>query len=573
MSKLKEFLEQHLEDSVSLDVETASDGSMIGFSMAFGPLYEHTKWFEASELEGITGMNRKFITHYGLYDAISFLQKGIQIRIEYDTYSAARIIFWDRNEGFSLIALSYEMFSFEWYSVENLLAKYKAKGMEDIPKKACIEKCRTDAQLTWKLAAKFRALADPNSKRGKLIEVESQMNHVLAHMRYRGFGFDKKYMGFIKKDINSHMKKLYSGMTKYIPDINLTSNDILVQQLFGKQGLRIKSTDMPTTPVSGRVSVSAEMFEKFSDRHPILKLIAEYKRLDKLLNTYTDSYAQYAEADGRIHSKLDSFGANTGRLISSHPNMQNIPKTAEGKIIRKAFVSAPGYTLVDIDYSQIQLVILAVFSHDKNLMDIFRNGEDMHRKVAAVLYDISEDKVTAEQRTSVKPVNFGMVFGGGAWLFEPWAGKNEIKQREYQALWYSMFPGVKAFQDKYWSKQMQTRGYNETWYGRRRPLKKLYEGTGSERASLVRLLCNGDIQGTEGDLLKIGMVTAYNELKEPDAYMVLCVHDEIVFEVKDELLDSMIERLKIAMSSSDFPIPIKVSVSTGKNWYLMKERK
>lgn len=573
MSRISEFLGQHTGDDLAIDVETASDGTLIGLAMAYGPLLKHSVWFGIAEvIENKKEMERSFITHYGLYDAMTLLTNGIDIRISYDTYSAARILLWERREGFSLIGLAQEFLGMKWESVEELLSKKFLTGMEQLPLAKVVNKCRRDALATYSLATIFRKMVEPDSRREELIRIESELNHVLAHMRYEGFGFDATRMKYIKTDIKKSMGKLLVAMQRYIPDIQLNSNVTLVDQLFSRKGLRIKSEGMPMTPKTGRVSVSADTFDRYKDRHPILGMIAEWKRLDKLLNTYTDTYANAAKTDGRIHSKVDSFGAGTGRLSSSNPNMQNIPKVSHGIVIRKAFISRPGYTLVDIDYSQIQLVILAVFSKDENLMELFRSGQDMHRRVAAMLYDKPEVSVSDAERNSVKAVNFGMVFGGGRWLFEPWAGNDNDKQKEYQERWFSLFPGVKTYLDGFWKSEVLKRGFNQTYMGRRRPLQRLgNEASGSQKAGLIRLLVNGDIQGTEGDLLKMGMVAAFDNLYSPEAYIVMCVHDEIIFEVRDDVLKPTIARLSHVLETVKFPIALTVNVKFGKNWFSMKK--
>jgi DNA polymerase-1 len=575
MNGLIEFLIQHVGDPLAFDVETKADGSLIGFALAYGPALSESKWFDVGLIKSNRSkklMSRNFITHYGLYDAVVFLKLGIEVRIEYDTYSAAKLLLWQRPEGFSLQHLASEFLGMHWDSIEQLFEKYDTNALENVPMSKVIMKCRKDASATFRLSIHFRRMVGEGSRREELIRVESEMNHVLAHMRYQGIGFDIKYMSGIKKSLRMSQLKLEKRMKVFVPDIELHSNDTLVRQLFGKEGLHIDSRGMPITPKTGRVSVRGDIFDWYSDRHPILGLISSWKKVDKMLNTYTDSYSNEVGEDGRIHSKLDSFGADTGRLSSSGPNLQNIPKTTLGRVIRKAFVARPGYTLVDVDYSQIQLVILSVFSGDETLMEIFRSGKDMHELVAAMLYDKPKSEITVEERNSVKAVNFGLPFGGGHWLFEPWAGADENKQKQYRDKWYEMFPGIREYLSGFWSATQLSRNSNETWMGRRRLLRELGEDASlSEKAGKIRLLVNGDIQGTEGDLLKMGMVKVFDVLNSPESYLIMCVHDEVLFEVRDDVLKPTIERLVKALKSVRFPIPLQVNVEAGKNWYDLKK--
>jgi DNA polymerase-1 len=551
----------------TLDIETASDGTILGIGCAWGPNFEDSEYWKIDEIGELPG-TYQIVSHYGLYDVQTLLKAGYRFEVSFDTYSAARLLLWDRKEGFSLKVLAKEFLGVEdWGNPAELIKQYGS--MEQVPYEIISAYCRKDALYTWKLSRIFYQMAKARNIL-PLVEYESKLNHILAHMRHVGFAFDTAHMQEIKAGLKAEREELYSQIQAILPGADLGSNDTLARQLFSESGLNINSKGMPMTPKTKRVSISAPIFEQYADRHHILPMIAATKHLDKLLSTYTDTYIHAAQFDGRIHSKLDSFGAGTGRLSSSDPAMQNIPAHVHGKLLRKAFIARPGFSLVSLDYKQIELVILAVMSKDEFMLDLFRNKKDMHRIAAEVLYG---RPVTKEERNNAKPVNFGKIYGGGAWLFTPWAGNDWDAQRLYENKWYQLFPNVKAFHDSFWKPAMQQRGYNETFYGRRRKLHKLPQNASNQdRAGLMRYLINGDIQGTGGDVLKIGMVNSWEVVKQYPGlcYMVMCVHDEIIFEIANFKLKEIIQKLSAAMRDIPFPLQPEVDVEVGINWYEME---
>lgn len=562
---------QNSTHAPSLDIETSSDGRLLGIGCAWGPTLADSEYWTVDELGVIEGAPQ-IITHYGLYDVQTLLKWGYKFEVTFDTYSAARLLLWERKEGFSLKVLAKEFLGVEdWGSPAELIKQYGS--MEAVPYEVMSNYCRTDALYTWKLSRIFYQMAMTRNIM-PLVRTESHINHILAHMRHIGFGFDSSHMKEIKAGMLAERSELQSQIEAILPGADLHSNDTLARQLFTPAGLNINSEDMPLTPKTKRISISANVFDQFSDRHPILGLISQLKHLDKLLNTYTDTYIKAAQGDGRIHSKLDSFGADTGRLSSSDPAMQNIPAHVHGKVLRKAFIARPGFKLVSLDYKQIELVILAVMSNDQFMMELFRKKIDIHRLVAEkVLY---HRPVNKRERDNAKPVNFGKIYGGGLWLFSPWAGNDYTSQKQYENEWYGIFPNVRAYHQSYWTPALQQRGYNETYFGRRRKLYKLPQNANKKnRAGLMRLLINGDIQGTGGDILKIGMDNCWPVVKAHPGlcYMVMCVHDEIIFEVAEHKLHDIVPQLIAAMRDLPFPISPEVDVEVGNNWYEMKEWK
>lgn len=550
----------------SLDIETSSTGEILGIGCAWGPTLADSEYWTVEELGTWEG-TASIITHYGLYDVQTLLKAGYRFEVSFDTYSAARLLLWERKEGFSLKVLATEFLGVsDWGSPLELIKQYGS--MEQVPYDVLSTYCRTDAVYTWKLSRIFYQMAAARNIL-PLVTIETKMNHILAHMRHVGFGFDSSHMQEIKAGLLAERETLRIQINEILPGAALDSNDTLSRQLFGKDGLNIDSTSMPLTPKTRRVSISAPVFEQFADRHPILSLISSLKHLDKLISTYTDTYIKAAQGDGRIHSKLDSFGANTGRLSSSDPAMQNIPAHVHGKLLRKAFVARPGFRLVSLDYKQIELIILAVLSNDEFMMDLFRRKIDVHRLVAEkVLY---QRPVSKEERNNAKPVNFGKIYGGGLWLFSPWAGDDYLTQKQYEDAWYAIFPNVRRYHQSFWTPALQQRGYNETYFGRRRKLHKLPSNANKkDRAALMRFLINGDIQGTGGDILKMGMVNCWEVVKFYPGlcYMVMCVHDEIIFEVA-EGRDDIIKLLVMAMQDILFPLKPEVDVEVGYNWFEM----
>ena len=319
------------------------------------------------------------------------------------------------------------------------------------------------------------------------------------------------------------------------------------------------------------LSTSAEQLEKMRGLHPIIDEIEIYRELTKLQNTYIDVLpALINKKTGRIHTTFNQAVTATGRLSSSDPNLQNIPiRTEMGREIRKAFVAEEGNILISADYSQVELRIVASLAEDKRMMEIFEHDEDIHQATAAAINGVPLDQVTKEMRRAAKEINFGVLYGMGAYGLSWRAEIPQWQAKDFIEKYFREFSGVKTYIERT-LEFTKKEGYCETLFGRRRYLPELRSANYQLRAAAERMAINHPIQGTAADLIKMAMIKVNEEIKKIDGEkikLILQVHDELVLEVKKGLDSKVGKILKDAMESVvKLRVPIKVEVSTGKQW-------
>lgn len=348
--------------------------------------------------------------------------------------------------------------------------------------------------------------------------------------------------------------------------INLDSPIQLRKLLFEERGLP------PTRRTKTGFTTDAKALEELALLDPIVGEILEYRRVVKLKNTYLDALPRLVRPDtGRLHTSFHQAVAATGRLSSSDPNLQNIPiRTAEGRRIREAFVAPPGRTLVALDYSQIELRILAHLSGDPNLVSAFIEGVDVHRRTAAEVFGVPEDEVDEEQRRIAKAVNFGVIYGQQAFGLAQQLGIPRGKAGSYIRAYFERLPGV----DRYMKELIELarrRGYAETILGRRRRLPELSR-TGQLRAQGERMARNTPIQGSAADILKLAMIAVDRALEGQSwAEMLLTVHDELIFECDEDRVDDLVALARPLMENAvALKVPLRVDSGHGPTWAACK---
>ncbi|MBR1764816.1 MAG: DNA polymerase I [Ruminococcus sp.] len=317
-------------------------------------------------------------------------------------------------------------------------------------------------------------------------------------------------------------------------------------------------------------STGAEVLEEIADKHPIVNKILEYRTLTKLSSTYVEGLLKEIREDGRVHSVFKQTETRTGRISSAEPNMQNIPVRKElGRNMRKFFIAEDGCTLVDADYSQIELRVLASVCGDENMQEAFREGRDIHLSTAAQVFDMPEDFVTPEMRSAAKAVNFGIIYGIGAFSLSKDIGVSFGEAKRYIRNYLNNFPKVSEFMDKVVEDGMRD-GYVTTIFGRRRNIPELKSSNKAVQAFGKRAAMNAPIQGAAADIIKIAMVAVYRRLKAEglDARLILQVHDELIIECREELAEKVSEILKEEMESAvKLAVPMTADVHTGRSWY------
>ena len=346
---------------------------------------------------------------------------------------------------------------------------------------------------------------------------------------------------------------------------NLGSPKQIGEILFGKLELPVvKKT------ASGAPSTDEEVLEKLAEDYPLPAKILEHRSLAKLKSTYADKLPLMVNpATGRVHTNYAQAVAVTGRLASNEPNLQNIPiRTAEGRRIREAFIAPPGHRIVSADYSQIELRIMAHISEDPGLLRAFSMGMDVHRATAAEVFNIAPDQVTSEQRRYAKTINFGLIYGMGAFGLAQSLGIEQKAARDYIDRYFARFAGVKRYMDETKARAAE-RGYVETFFGRRIELPEIRGGNGPRRAGAERQAINAPMQGTAADLIKLAMIAVQDELDAQGkrTRMIMQVHDELVFEVPHDEVDWVRAEVPRVMASvAQLKVPLLAEVGEGDNW-------
>src|SRR5690554_5814311 len=347
---------------------------------------------------------------------------------------------------------------------------------------------------------------------------------------------------------------------------NLASPKQLAEILFGKLELPV----IKKTP-KGAPSTAEEVLQQLADDgHELPRLLMEHRGLAKLKNTYTDKLPLLMAKDtGRIHTSYQQGIAATGRLSSTDPNLQNIPaRSEEGRKIRQAFIARPGFKLVAADYSQIELRIMAHLSDDKSLLDAFAAGRDIHRHTAAEVFGLTEMEVTDNQRSAAKAINFGLIYGMSAFGLAKQIGCSRGEAQDYVNLYFERYPGVQRYMEDT-RVQAKEQGYVETIFGRRLYLPEIHSKNVQRRQHAERTAINAPMQGSAADIIKMAMrdVAAWMKNSDYDAYLLMQVHDELVFEVKAEQASEFAQAVKKVMEqAATLKIPLVVDVNTGDNW-------
>ena len=398
-----------------------------------------------------------------------------------------------------------------------------------------------------------------------LQDVEMPLSRVLFHMERAGVLTDKDALLALSDEFNAQIDALLGDIHKEAgEELNVNSPKQLGALLFDKMHLPGgKKTKTGW-------STSADVLENLADGCPLVAKILEYRKYAKLKSTYVDALLRLRGRDGRIHTSFDQTATVTGRISSLEPNLQNIPvRTPLGREIRRAFIAAPGHVLVDADYSQIELRVLAHMSGDERLIDAFRNGEDIHTRTAAEVYGVPLDMVTHDMRSSAKAVNFGIVYGISDFGLARNIGVSRAEAKGFIERYFERYPQVKRYMDDC-KAQGYAQGYVETLLGRRRYLPELNDKSFNIRQFGERAAMNSPIQGTAADIIKLAMIRTDEALRAHNmkARLILQVHDELIVEAPQEEAQSAASLLKSCMENIvSLSVPLTAEVNIGRSWY------
>lgn len=452
------------------------------------------------------------------------------------------------------------------YSVERLLQEYTSGSAEisgesnDFLKNACLFSICCDALAKELEATNQRKLFD---------EIELPLARVLASMELCGFLVDIKGLENLSEELKGRIEKIENEIYSLVGyEFNLNSPKQLGTALFEKLGLPAKKK------TKSGYSTGAEVLEELRYAHPAVGLLLEYRQLAKLKSTYADGLRECVAGDGRIHSTFNQTETRTGRISSLEPNLQNIPvRTAEGRRLREYFTAPDGRVLCDADYSQIELRVLASIANDKNMIAAFSSGADIHTATAAQVFGMPASMITPELRSRAKAVNFGIVYGIGAFSLSKDIGVSRAEADRYIKNYLAGYPSVAAYMENTISAAKRD-GYVTTLYGRRRWLPELSNSNGNLRAFGERVARNAPIQGTAADIIKKAMINVYRSLAEkyPTAKLILQVHDELIVECDEADSAGVCALLENEMeNAAHLAVRLTAEAHSGKNWLEAKE--
>ncbi len=498
------------------------------------------------------------------YDDQVLRRYRIEIQgFDFDTLLASYLV--EPAASHNLDRLSQHYLGHQMISFKEVTENKKNPSFAEVSLDKALAYSAEDADVTFRL----KKILEEEIKKNELEEVfhkiEIPLLPILSQMEVLGIKIDREFLSHLQKDFSEKLelsqKKIYELAGR---EININSPKQLGQLLF--EELKLPVQRKTKTGYSTDVDVLTEL-SKF---HEVPKEILFYRSITKLKSTYVDALLNLARKDtDRVHTSFNQTIAETGRLSSTDPNLQNIPiKTEEGKKIRQAFIAEKNYELLSADYSQVELRILAHMCEDAALIKAFEQDEDIHRITAASIFGVSLEEVTASMRGAGKTVNFGIVYGQTPFGLSQQLGIHPQKAKEYIQSYFDQFPGVQKFRDALLQEAYE-KGKVRTLYGRQRVLPDLHSKNPNLRNMAERMAFNAVIQGTAADIIKLAMIR-FDEIKRREkleSRLLLQVHDELVFEVKDGEKEGMIKWVQEAMSNVlQMQVPLKVEMGFGKNW-------
>ncbi|MES3004994.1 MAG: DNA polymerase [Patescibacteria group bacterium] len=439
-------------------------------------------------------------------------------------------------------------------SLDDILAYTRTHTLEDAKK--VLEKTIRDQNLSF--------VVD---------EIEMPLIPIVKKMKEFGVKIDKERLLKLSKDYHKELTVIEKKIWKIVgEEFNVASPKQLGEMLFVKMGLKPKNQKKTA---SGGFSTKESELEKLKDEHPVTGLVLDYRELAKLLGTYIDTIPTQVDTDNRLHADFLQTGTTTGRMGCENPNLQNIPnKTELGREIRKSFVAEKGWKLVSFDYSQIELRIAAFLSGDEKMIDIFKKGEDIHTAVAREVFGVEAKDVTKEMRSRAKVINFGVMYGMGVTALQKNIGTNREEAQTFLDEYFKSFSGLAEYLEKI-KRETSQKGYTETFFGRRRYFPDINSRLPFMKAQAERMAVNAPIQGTEADIVKLAMIEVNKFLVSKgllnDARLLLQIHDELVFEIKENLVDSIVPEVKKIMEGIIDPKKISgivcvAEAAVGDNW-------
>jgi len=542
-----------------------SQGSLFGDVEKKNIVEGNEKWLE--KLKPIfTDEKIKKTAHNAKFDVRVLKNKGVEVKgLDFDTMIASYLLN-PGTRGHGLDALTFTELGFEKISKNDLLGTGKDKKTfgELEMEKLSLYSCE-DADFTERL----RHVLKPKLKKEKLETLFNTMEmpliDALSYMEDTGVKIDAEFLSRMSKKMTKKIKALEKKIHNLAGEIfNIRSTKQLKYILFEKMELPTEAIKKTKTGFS----TGTDELEKLKEYSPIISLIQEHRELNKLVSTYIDALPELINRKtGRVHTSYNQTITATGRLSSTNPNLQNIPvKTDLGKKIRKAFIADDGYKLLALDYSQIELRMAAHMSGDKKMIKAFLNGADIHIATAAEINNVSLEEVDTKMRREAKAINFGILYGQGPHGLSRAADIPYARAKDFIDNYFKVYSGIKKYIDERIVFAREN-GYTETLYKRKRYLPEINSSILMVKKGAERMAVNTPIQGTAADIIKIAMIEVMNKICNDKTKMLMQVHDELIFEIKEgEILETAKKIKKIMEDVVKLDVPIIVDVKIGENW-------
>ncbi|MFQ2855152.1 DNA polymerase I [Aeromonas caviae] len=503
------------------------------------------------------------------YDRNVLLNHGIELQgIAYDTMLESYVLNSTASRH-DMDSLARRYLNVETISFEDIAGKgVKQLTFNQIELEQAAPYAAEDADITLRLHQTLWGKLSAEPGLAKVFsEIELPLLPVLARMERLGTTIEPKLLHQQSQEIEVRLAELEKQAHELAgQEFNLSSPKQLGEILFTKLGLPI----IKKTP-KGAPSTAEEVLAELAETYDLPRLLMEHRGLAKLKSTYTDKLPLMIKPQtGRVHTSYHQAVAATGRLSSTDPNLQNIPvRNEQGRRIRQAFIPCAGYKLVAADYSQIELRIMAHLSGDKGLLTAFAEGKDIHKATAAEVFGVALDAVTSDMRRSAKAINFGLIYGMSAFGLAKQLGIGRAEAQKYMDLYFERYPGVLEYMERT-RQQADAQGYVETLFGRRLYLPDIKSRNAGLRKAAERAAINAPMQGTAADIIKRAMINVdgwIRGIEDESIRMLMQVHDELVFEIREEKLEEYIALIKEKMSgAAELDVPLVVEAGTGDNW-------
>ncbi len=518
----------------------------------------------------LTDPNIPKIGHNIKYDYIMLLRNGIRVApLAFDTMLAQWILD-PASRRLGLKDMAADRLGEEMTHIEDLIGKGKNQvSMDMVDIGAAAAYAAADAETTLRLYYLLHRDLERSGDLNLLNEIEMPLTPVLADMEMTGVLLDLPFFAQMSAELGRRMSEIETEIYRLVGrTFNVNSTQQLSDVLFKTLGL--EPPDRTRKTASGHYSTAADVLENLSGKHPVVDLVLEHRELAKLKSTYVDALPPVVDANGRVHTSYSQTGSVTGRLSSNNPNLQNIPTRTEiGRRVRNGFIAAPGHVLLSVDYSQVELRIVAHMAGDQAMLEAFRHGQDIHATTAAAIYNVPLAQVTKEMRRHAKAINFGLIYGMSAFGLTRSTELTLAEAEEFVKAYFRQFPGVKRYLDTIRHQAAET-GYVQTLLGRKRYFPAL-KGTMNPqmRSREEREAINAPIQGTAADIMKIAMIRIPPALQSAGlaAKVLLQVHDELMLECPQSELEQTARLVRDVMENAyPLSIPLSTEARFGKSW-------